>query len=106
MTKILGSNEVLISERGLREGDVIDLNPETNCITIFSPKERKLEFRWRGGDDKMQLYHIGSSDFFQIADLIAQTHGMFAESYKKHFAAEHGHVAFIFKKKIFKKRKN
>ena len=98
-------SRVFIAERTLREGDVIDLNPETNCISIFSPEE-KIDLRWRGGDDKMQLYHIGSSDFFQIADLIAQTHGMFAESYKKHIAADHGHVAYIFKKERSEKRKN
>ncbi len=89
--------KVLITERGLKVGDVIDWDPETKCIYIFDPKlGGSSDMRWENGDDKKFLKDSNRSNFTQMTEMIAETHGLGIEPYDKHCGATCDHIAFRF----------
>lgn len=91
---------VLITERKLRVGDVIDWDPKSKCTVIFNPRQGgSSNIRWENGDDKKLLSFLNSSTFREVADMIAQTHGLDIRVYNKHCAADCGHIAFRFVKR-------
>ncbi len=106
MTKEVKYEKILILERGLKEGDVIDYEPRTKCLKIFSSKSCLPDLRWHtstGDDNKMYADCGGKINFCTIAEVIAQTHGMEIERYHE---VSDSHWAYIFKKKRKSKESN
>ncbi len=91
----MGTMDILMSDRGLKEGDVIVWNQKNKTIYFFEPGGIRIVFQKWG--DKTLVGDMTLIEFIGWAEIIAETHQLTIKKYE--MTAVSGNKAFQFVKK-------